>query len=104
MALDERDQLVRVSIVGALECADVRLVVVADEVAHCLAVALRPRVEVRADRVLVAAAVAQPAEAAQEQGGQGGRAGCQQQAFHRSRVMRSGGKKISFSPSKTASR
>src|SRR4029079_11773240 len=83
---------------------DVRLVVVADEIAHCVGVALRPRVEVRADRVLVPACVVSAAEAAQEHGGKGRGSDCQQEPLHRSRVMRSGGREISFSPYTHASK
>src|SRR5207253_1070072 len=101
--LDDRDQLVGIALVGPLERADVRLVVVADEVAHRLGVSLRPGMEVRTHRVLVPAALA-AANASQEHCGQDGRSDCESQALHRSRVMRSGGRKISFRPSKHASR
>ena len=62
MAPDDRNELVGVALFRPLEHVDVRLVVVADEIPHRLAVAVRPGVEVRADHILVSAAVT-PAEA-----------------------------------------
>ena len=71
---------------------DVSLVVVADEIADRVPVAVRPRVEIGASRVLVPAVVEMPAEAAQDHRGQDCGADFQSQTLHRSRVMRSGGR------------
>src|SRR4029078_1819094 len=103
MAIDDRDQFVGVPLVRPLERVDVGLVVVADEIAYRLAVTVRPGIEVRADHVFMSATV-MPSEATQERSGQGTGGDCQRQTPHWSRRTRSGGKKISFWPSKHASR